>query len=277
MYDSPVGVAEFGDVFSADWLFDAYLRGDAVALNRVSMKSGTTGYVAAPATTERELVLAHGQSCMAVLMADDCEAESMILRRGASTSRLLFAGLRPWPAAPSEVDRAVNASSFRRHPLEPADAFAGGIVDFQLLFAVAAEAVAEIPDRRVVRLSRPSRVALEIRWCAFSTRRGPRAHIDNAEKLAQLITAASDPSILKALREGARSVEPDVKAACLAVANTLSEAWGIEGEVMSAIADAHERCDPADETLRLLIERLSELRDAAALTSELLSRHLPPS
>jgi hypothetical protein len=273
MYDSPVGLAEFGDVFSADWLFDAYLRGDAVALNRTSMKSGTTGYVAAPATNERDLVLAHGKSCMAVLMADDCEAESMIQRRSAPTSRLLFAGLRPWPAAPNEVDRALKATSFRRHPLEPATSFAGGIVDFQLMFAVAAEAVAASPDRRVVRLDPPRRLALEIRWCAFSTRRGPRAHLDNVEKLAQLVTAGGDATVFEALREGARSVEPDVKTACLAVANTLSEAWGIEGDVMSAIADAHERCDPADESLRLLIERLSKLGDMAAETSRLLSMH----
>ena len=259
MYEDPAGLPEFGDVYSADWLFDAYLRGDAIALKPVQMRGGSPAFAPAKSTPERDLVLAHGQSCMAIMMSDDCEAESMVLRRGRAKSRLLFAGLAAWPNTPSEAKKAKRASSFRRHALEPATGFAGGVVDFQLLFAVAVEALESSEEPRLVRLSPGARADLEIRWCAYATRRGPRTHLDNAEKFARLITADGDTSVLRAIDKGTRQVDPGVRDACLAVAKALSQAWKLEGEGLGAVSEAHERADKPDASIGQVVDQLTEV------------------
>jgi hypothetical protein len=270
LYETPTGLPIFGDVFSADWLFDAYLRGDAVALKPVTLSRGAgTAYAPARAEVARDLLLAHGQQCLGIVMADDCEIESMLTRRSRATSRVLFAGVAPWPVAPSEVNRTRAITAFRRHPLEPADGFQGGVVEFQRLFAVAAESMNAAPDRRVARLSAIARADLEVRWAAFSTRRGPRAHLDAAEKFARLVAADGERDRMEKIATGELAVGEDIKAGALAVAKALARAWDIEGRVMNDVADACERCDPSGESvtnvrdaLLVLAESVSEAIDA---------------
>jgi hypothetical protein len=201
---------------------------------------------------------------MGIVIADDCEIESMLQRRARPTSRVLFAGVSTWPVAPSEVARTKAITSFRRHPLEPGAGFQGGVVEFQRLFAVAAEAMGTTPDPRVVRLSADARIEFEIRWVAFSTRRGPRAHLDGAEKLARLITADGNAELNAKLAAGELAVDDAAKTAGIALAKTLSRAWDIEGRLMNSIADAHERGDPAVDSIATLAEALTELSQATA-------------
>lgn len=136
----------FGDVFSPDWLFDAVVNRDAVRLGAVNMRGGIRGYAPLNAdgrATNQDLILAHGEACRAVLLADDCEIETCLVRKG-GRGRLLFAALTPWPDDEAEAEKARTTRGFRRHPLEPDEPFAGGIVELNRLFAVKGAALANL-------------------------------------------------------------------------------------------------------------------------------------
>lgn len=275
VYENAVGPLEFGDVFSASWMFDIHVRGDAVPLKPFECHQGrgrppVVGYQRAIASPERDLVLSHGKQRRAVLLSDNCEIESVMVRR--RRGRLVFAALEAWPANADDAAFAENYAGFRRHPLPPGNDFEGGVVNLQALFAVGQDAIANTtPDPRVARLGSAAAIDLEIRWNAYATRRGPLSHIDNAGKLARLLSAEGDPIHLAALNEGTAQPDSlDVAAANL-LAEALTAAWSLEGGVLNAMAAALERCEHPNASRAEIIECLDELRNLADSASQALT------
>lgn len=261
----------FGDVFSSDWLFDAVLNSDAIPLREVMMRGGARGYAPVEAGgpgTSGDLILAHGNACRAIVVSDDCEIETCLIRRE-GRSRLVFAAVAPWPADAPGAAQAARMTSFRRHPLEPADGFAGGIAEFFRLFAVAGTALLKQP-RRVVVLDDDARALLEQRWAAFATRRGPLAAADNATKLAHVLDAKGDTGRFDLLLGGDALPNDRAQDAAKAVARALVQAWRTEGEIMQGIADAHEERGVGAEAITLLVAELRALSDFASEATELL-------
>ncbi len=266
----------FGDIFSPDWLFDVVVNNDAVRLGEVNMKGGKRGYQPLPASatsTSKDFVLAHGHACPAVLLADDCEIETCLVRRG-GRGRLLFAAMTPWPADDAEADQMRVLTTFRRHPLEPGEHFAGGVVEFSRLFAVNGLALANLgTGDRVACLSGKARAHLEQRWAAFATRRGPLAAVDNATKLAHLLDAGDDPTRLDLLVAGDVMPEYDTVKTAKSVARAFTQAWKAEGEVMQGIAEAHEAKHCGHGEVNRLEEALRMLASLASAAADALQAH----
>jgi hypothetical protein len=262
----------FGDIFSPDWLFDAVVNRDAVRLGEINMRGGMRGYAPLKADgpkTDKDFILAHGDACRAVLLADDCEIESCLVRKG-GRGRLLFAALSRWPDDADEAENARRMTTFRRHPLEPGENFDGGIVELYRLFAVNGRALTSLATGdRVVALSDSARARLEQRWAAFATRRGPLAALDNATKLAHLLDACDDAARLECLARGEAVPTDEPAETAKSVARTFTQAWKAEGEIMQGIADAHEakkaghdEVAELEDALRTLAGLASEAADA---------------
>jgi hypothetical protein len=260
----------FGDVFSSEWLFDAVINKDALPLREIELAGGRgRGY--APVTpdgpqTEKDFLLAHGRSCRAILLSDDCEIETCLIRKGGK-SRLAFAAVSPWPTdAETARSAARGMATFRRHPLEPADGFEGGIAELYRLFAVNGQALLNTHGR-VVALGDDARARLEQRWAAFATRRGPLAAADNATKLAHVLDANGDADRFHLLVGGEVLPNDLAQDVAKAVARTFNQAWRTEGEIMQKIADAHEKRSAGGGEVALLeaeMRWLGELAVAAA-------------
>lgn len=273
MYRQPAATDPllFGDVFSAEWLFDAMVREDAVALAPINLSRGQgRGYaptaVDSPYKTHKDFMLAHGRSCRAVLLSDDCEIETCLVRKEGK-SRLMLAAVAPWPADPSEAAKAMQRTTFRSHPLQPGNGFDGGVVDLVRLFAVSGKSLLSTHGR-IISLDDQSRAALEQRWAAFATRRGPLAAVDNATKLAHVLDAKGDPERLDLLHGG--DTVPDAAALHTgkAVARVLNQAWRTEGEIMQKIADVHEARHDGDAEVALLEVELRVLGDLATAAAD---------
>ncbi len=265
----------FGDIFSPSWLFDAVVNNDAVRLGEVNMRGGNRGYQPLPVTTtatNKDFILAHGDACRAVLLADDCEIETCLVRRG-GRGRLLFAAITSWPADETEAAQTRALTTFRRHPFAPGEHFDGGIVELGRLFAVNGRALISLGEGdRVARLSDQGRAQLEQRWAAFATRRGPLAAIDNATKLARLIDARDDAARLDLLLSGDALPREATIETAKSVARTFAQAWKTEGEVMQGIADAHEARQPGLDKVAELEEALRTLALLASTAADSLER-----
>ena len=251
----------FGDVFSSSWLFDAFINRDAVPLREITLKGGNRGYapVSAPGQPDKDFLLAHGTSCRAIVLSDDCEIESCLVRRG-GRGRLVFAAVEPWPSASIAV--GVRTSNFRRHPLEPADGFEGGIAEFFRLFAVTGQALLGASGR-IICLEEEARALLEQRWAAFATRRGPLAAADNATKLAHVLDAAGDADRFKLLVDGDALPKTAAQDIAKTVARAFNQAWRAEGEIMQRIADVHEQRLAGLDEIALLETEMRALGDYA--------------
>jgi len=259
----------FGDVFSSDWLFDAFLNHDAVALRPVQMKGGAVGYAPVPthgAQSSNALVLAHGESCRAILLSDDCEIETCLVRRE-GRGRLTFAAVTPWPTDPGEATDAEKMTTFRRHPLIPADGFEGGIAELFRLFAVTGTAVLG-NSGRLLGLHDDARARLEQRWAAFATRRGPLAAAENATKLAHMLDALGNPGRIEYLVNGDAMPGESAIGAARDVARAMLQGWRVEGEVMQRVAAAHEARKDASEEVAALEDELRQLSEYAARAAE---------
>jgi hypothetical protein len=260
VYEPADGDLAFGDIFSAQWFFDAYLRRDAVPLVEFQMKGNARAWRRAAPSPQRDLAFAHGQPRSAILVADDCEIET-ILRRG-GRSRLIFAAIEQLPPSHGAAQRELETRAFRRFPLPPAEGFAGGIVEFQQLFAMSVDGVLESGDGvdpRVIRLDQPARNQLEWRWNAFAVRRGPLTHLDNAEKLARLLTAGGEADKFTRLHARDEDPNPEHLEIARALVDTLNAAWDLEGAALSDVAEAYERRDDADASRATIIENLARL------------------
>jgi hypothetical protein len=269
LYAKPADHLSFGDIFAGDWFFDAYLRRDAVPLVQFQSKAGR-GWKAAAPSQDRDALFAHGQQRHAILISDDCEIET-ILRRG-GRSRVVFAAIERLPLSQSAAEEALETRAFRRFPLPPDGAYSGGIVEFQQLFAMAVDGVRmEGQDPRLTRLDDEARLQFEMRWNAYSSRRGPLAHIDNAEKLARLLSAAGDTVRFDRLATGEEKPDDAHVTIAKAVAEALGAAWIIEGARLNEVAEAYERKDSADATRAALAEAFKELAARSQRVSALLA------
>jgi hypothetical protein len=269
MYEAPGPEISFGDIFSADWFFDAYVRADAVPLVEFTAKGAGKAWKPAKPSNHRDYLFAHGQQRQAILLSDDCEIDTILARGG--RRRLIFAAIERLPVSKSQAEEALATRAFRRFPLPPEGDFHGGIAEFQQLFGVATDAIqptsGEFP--RFVRLDPEMRLKFEMRWNAYAARRGPLSHIDNAEKFARLLAAAGSKETLEKLKTG--EVAPGTTELELAkeVAGVLGMAWEIEGAVMNGIAEAYEREDTSSAARDRL---LSGLKDLAARAQRAVAR-----
>jgi hypothetical protein len=262
----------FGDVFSSEWLFDAVIREEAIPLREIELARGRgrgfTPVRAEGPQTEKDFVLAHGRSCRAILVSDDCEIETCIVRRKGK-SRLLFAAISPWPSDEASAGKAARMKTFRRHPLEPADGFEGGIAELFRLFAVSGEALLKT-NGRVVGLEEDARALLEQRWAAFATRRGPFAAVDNATKLAHVLDANGEGDRFERLIRGDALPTDEAQDVARAVARAFNQAWRTEGEIMQKIADVHESRSAGEGEVAILEAEMRTLGDLAIEAADLL-------
>lgn len=258
VYEEPSGNISFGDIFAAEWFYDAYLRRDAVPLVEFSAKGGR-GWRATRPSDRRDTLFAHGQQRQAILVSDDCEVET-ILRRG-GRSRLVFAAIDRLPVGRTQADEALETKAFRRFGLPPEGGFSGGIVEFQQLFGMAADGVEaqDGTDPRVARLGGEMLLQFEMRWNAYAVRRGPLTHVDNAEKLARLLSADGDAAKLARIKEAADVPKTEELAVAKAVAEALAAAWEIEGALMNRIADLYEHGGDVTEVREALANALIDL------------------
>lgn len=268
----------FGDVFSSDWLFDAFINEDAVPLYETLFQRGGRGY--APVTpqgpqTRKDFILAHGEHCRAILLSDDCEIESCLERAG-GRRRLIFAAVTPWPSDSDAAAKARRMTTFRRHPLEPAGGFDGGIAELHRLFAVSGRALLDAHGR-LVALEDDARALLEQRWAAFATRRGPLAATDNGTKLAHVLDARGDAARFELLLGGDALPNGRADETGRSVARVLTQSWRTEGEIMLKIADVHEARGAGDDEVPLLESELRKLAEFATAAADQLREQLDGS
>lgn len=273
---APADPLLFGDVFSSEWLFDAVINEDAIALAPINLSRGQgRGYAPmtpeAPFRTDKDFLLAHGTSCRAVLLSDDCEIETCLVRKEGK-SRLVFAAVSPWPVDAEAAAKAASLKTFRRHPLQPDHGFEGGVVELYRLFAVSGQALLKTDGR--VGLGDEARAALEQRWAAFATRRGPLVAVDNATKLAHVLDARGDAARFDLLHGGDALPSDAAQDVAKAVARTLNQAWRTEGEIMQKVADVHETRSAGNEEMAFLESELRRLGELAASAADQLQAQL---
>lgn len=265
----------FGDVISAPWLFDLYLRHDAVALSYQDRRGGRQWFENRAPRAGREAgkdgVLSHadfalgsGNPRMAIIVTDDCEMEN--LSRRAAAGRILVAGVEQAPA--DEIALAATRSTYRRFPLAPDSdiPFAGGIVELQRIFSVFLPSLTVTPPahERPVSLDPEARGRLSQSLCAHVTRHGPIVASQESAKLAKLMSANGDPAAVAELKAsaGGRLPEPRHMAVAEALTRGLSHAWVLEGRVLDQVSDAWESGDPPTESVDAVREQLRLTRDS---------------
>lgn len=283
----------FGDVLEAPWLFDLYLRHDAVPLEPHA-KGG--GFIFIPRATVpqrdrepgRDVIAGHaefgdaalgfGNPRRAVILTDDCEMESLQGRGdgGRPRGRIVLAAVRPATVEEVEGVRPGNFGLFALPPDESVG-FDGGIVELQRAFAVYLPSLlGESRPTRLVALDPEAQGKLAARWCAHATRHGPMVAQDGASKLAGIVSAAGQADLLADIK--ARRRDPDASHLALAghLTATLAQAWAIEGRVLDQVSDAWERGDPSDNARAVVLEQLERLRDLADSTIVRLRESGPP-
>lgn len=274
----------FGDVLEADWLFDLYLRHDAIALEP-RPKGGSVVYVPRVTVPRRgrepgkdviashaefgDAALGFGSPRRAIILTDDCEMESLQGRheRGRPRGRVVLAAVRPAPAAEIGDVRPGNFGLFALPPYEGLG-FDGGIVELQRAFSVYLPSLlgSETRPTRLVALDAEGQGQLAIRWCAHATRHGPMVAQDGASKLAGIMSASGRGDVLADIKERRREPREEHLASAERLSATLSQAWAIEGRVLDQVSDAWERGDLSDGSRTVVVEQLQLLRDLADAT-----------
>lgn len=80
-YLTPRAAVSFGDIFDLSFLFDVYVRSDAVALGSRTLPAkagGGLGY--APTHTNKQWVLAHGEHAWSILVTDNCVVDTALVQ-----------------------------------------------------------------------------------------------------------------------------------------------------------------------------------------------------
>lgn len=270
----------FGDVVSADWMFDLYLRHDAVALKYEDQRGRRVWLRNVAPNAERppgkDGVLSHADEALgsgnprqAIILTDDCEMETFHERR-TSSGRILFAAIRP--ATPAEIVDAQASSTYRRFVLPP-DAtieFAGGIVELQRIFSVSLPSLTTDPlvHTRLVGLDPEAQADLSQYVCAHVTRHGPLVAAKESAKLAMLLSANGDADVIADFKKAGSTRAPDTAHAEIATALTqaLFEAWALEHGPLNFVSDEwDEGAAPgaAVAEVRAQVERARDAFDTA--------------
>jgi hypothetical protein len=266
----------FGDIISAPWLFDLYLRHDAVALKAEDQRGGRRwleNRVPRPERTPgNDGVLSHadealgsGNPRLAIVLTDDCELETLQIRRETS-GRVLLAAIRQ--ASDDEIASAQKRRTYRRFVLPPDQAlgFAGGIVELQRIFSVFLPSLTleEPAHSRLLALEPDAQRQLSQALCAHVTRHGPLVAAQEAGKLAMLMSANGDPEAFADFKRAGSTREPEPLHANLAsaIARGLTHAWILEGDVLNYVSDEFEDGADAAAGVHAVRDELLRARDA---------------
>jgi hypothetical protein len=208
-------------------------------------------------------VLAHGGSCRAVLITDNCVVDTALAQdrtEGKPKGRLLFA-----PVSAIELSE-LPLRTFGRFALPAWDGeWAAGAVELRRCFMVDARDIATHRDARRASPDTALAEELEVKWSAFAARRGPLASARNAQKLAELLSSINGDAELG---------EDDI-AVGYAVPEALSLSWRLEGKDLEAVADVHAAGASSTAEVEALEDALRGLADAATLAAESLRARLP--
>jgi hypothetical protein len=217
----------FGDVCSAEFLYDVHVRGDARALTRQETSAAfakkmwqldqPVSYFVALGPNDDNYVLARGWPRTAVLLSDDCLIASALGRDGREPDgRLLFA---PVVAASAEdLANLDELPTYGRFPLE-GDALQAehAVVELRRCFMADARDVAAAgADLSIRSLADATCEGLAIRWAAYALRRGKFVVEDNLEKFAEILLDAGVSA-------------DEAKSFGSAVATVAAAAWRYEG------------------------------------------------
>jgi hypothetical protein len=263
-YVEPSAEASFGDIFEASFLHDVFLQEDAVQLGARDLparQGGGRAYAAAfPGA--RPFVLGRGGPHRSVLITDNCAVDTALGQGRVDPKpkgRLLFA-----PLIEAEGNE-LQTESFGRFPMPRLpDVLPAGIAELRRCFMVDSRAVAQHVDYRVASLGEVAAEALEIRWNAYSSRRGPLAAVRTAAKVAELL----------ARKRGADEADQAERDLGRKLAELLTLAWRLEGEDVAQAADAYDAEAPGEAELAALVGRLQELATSASATAEALAARL---
>jgi hypothetical protein len=215
----------FGDIFAADWLFDAWIESDAELVGPMTAKGNYPAFAAHVREPQHDWLIAHGMKPKAIMLVnDDCYLETITKRH--ERGRLLCAPIFAFDDDPLEAESQRATTSYGRLPLAKGALFDGGMVELRFAFGVGiktARDVARLLEARVAALNPSGRTALESRWGAHAARRGPDVAQQTANKLAALLSAQTG------------GVD-----AARALAKLLAATWTIEGTISDAVDTASE-------------------------------------
>jgi hypothetical protein len=246
----------FGDLFIADFLFDAWLEEDAAKLGALRVRGGHTAYATHAAIAGENHLLAHGEvPVAAMLVNDDCYAARVFERK--ESSRLQFVPV--FALDPDEItrERQLSSADYTLFPLRPDPLFQGGIAYLNCPFGfnVPGEAARDrLRKKRVAQLSEKLAYQLEHRFGAHSVRRGMLVASTTRKKLEVLLAAA-----------------PTHKAAAKSVSKFLSTTWAIEGGIVDRVDSAAEDGEAPDALLNQLTQWVDQVARAATDARDALS------
>jgi hypothetical protein len=259
LYAAPRADVSFGDIFSAEFLFDVHLRADAVQMGMqdIPPKRGGGSAYSDRFTGRRAFVLGHGAPHRAVLITDNCVVDTALGqdRGGAGPrGRLLFAPI----TAASDAD--LKTQTFGRFVLPQEGQMSAGIAE-RRCFMVDARDVAAHKDAREASLADEFADELEVDWNAFAARRGPRVAVRNADKMVDVLVN----------RRGAEEPTAIEMQAGHEVAEVIAQVWSLEGVQLEGFAGLQDGA-AGDAALDALQEALRRLGDQTARAVELLDQ-----
>lgn len=239
----------FGDIFAADFLFDAWLEDDAIRLGSLRVSGGFTAYSEHAARDNENYLLAHSRVPIAALLVnDDCYAARVFERRDGT--RLQFAPVFALAEDETQRHRQLSSADYTLFPLRPDPVFAGGVAELNCPFSCDVaddDARGRLRRKRVAQLGRKLASQLETRWGAHTARRGALVASTTKRKLYELL--------------GDRA---ESKGTARAIATLLSTTWSLEGGIADRIDTAAERGEPPEAFLGQLIEWTEQIAKAGA-------------
>lgn len=299
MYLAPTGdQLRFGDVIKASWLYDIYLRPDAVALQADRVVGGRiqtflvrgaaprtqlqppNDAIAVTADFDEPWALAFGGLRGAIVLTDDCELETLYGRtvegeaeRRPPRGRILFAAVE---SAPEDRIKAVKAGNVSNFPLLADGSFpkfTGGIADLGRTFTVSTQSILARPEfERLVSLDADARSALSQRWDAFAARHGPLIAAQMSTTMAKLFDANGDRDRMAELLPLAAAPREDMAAMARGVRSALTSSWTLEGPVGDLMLAAWEDGRPPGSLVDDAIRTLESVRSGADAALEALGQ-----
>lgn len=247
----------FGDLFVADFLFDAWLEEDATLLGALRVRGGHTAYGAHAAPSADPHLLAHGRVPVAVMLVnDDCYATRVFERK--HDTRLQFVPVFALDQDEQERQRQLSSSDYTRFPLPPEPPiFEGGVAHLNYPFGfdvVDAAARTRLRAKRIAQLSKKLALALEHRAGAHNVRRGMLVASTTRRKLEALLDDAAGSKI-----------------AAKNLSKLLSITWALEGGIADQVDIAVERSDNPEDLIAQLVAWTDDIADAAAAARDALA------